>query len=340
MYLDCCGTEYDSRLEDLSFYRGRLIDTISRLIRLARLRGGIDLRCLLAGQFAMDNPARRMGEAPFHLLLEGNCVIESGARRISLGPGDVVLFPRGDAHRVVADRATKAMATAEVAGVAFPTLRTEVTGAGAAEPEVDLFCGHYRFEAGAGELLFGSLPDPLHVSFNADPSEPVRVLTALMRNEAQSDGLGTAAIVSSLCDALLAMVLRSGPGQRLSSGPLWTAVNDESMLNVIATVLQDPARNWTIAEFAGLASMSRATFVRHFDKATGMAVGELVTRIRMMLAAEMLTDSDRPVNAVAAAVGYRSESAFGRAFRLATATTPARFRRNARALDDKGADQD
>jgi AraC family transcriptional activator of mtrCDE len=53
----------------------------------------------------------------------------------------------------------------------------------------------------------------------------------------------------------------------------------------------------------------------------------------------MLTESDRPVSAVAAAVGYRSESAFGRAFRLATATTPARFRRTARSLEEAGADQ-
>jgi AraC family transcriptional activator of mtrCDE len=315
------------------------MDTVSRLIRLARLRGGIDVRCLLAGQFAMDNPARGTGVAPFHFLLEGSCVIESRERRIALGPGDVVLFPRGDAHRVVADRATTTMDTAEVAGVAFPTLRTESPGAEAPEPEIDLFCGHYRFAAGAGELLFGSLPDPLHVSFGADPSEPVRVLSTLMRDEAQVNGLGTAAIVSSLCDVLLAMVLRSGPAQRFSAEPLWTAVTDQYLLNVIDTVLRDPARNWTIAEFATLASMSRATFVRHFDKATGMAVGEFLTRIRMMLAAEMLTESDRPVSAVAAAVGYRSESAFGRAFRLATATTPARFRRKARALDGDDADQ-
>ncbi|MDQ1574959.1 MAG: AraC family transcriptional regulator, activator of mtrCDE [Microbacteriaceae bacterium] len=315
------------------------MDPVSRLIRLARLQGGIDIRCLLAGQFTIDNPARGLGEAPFHLLLKGNCVIESGERRISLRPGDVVLFPRGDPHRVVADQATKAMATAEVAGVSFPTLRTQAEGADAPEPEVDLFCGRYRFAAGAGELLFGSLPDPLHVSFGADPSEPVRVLSALMRDEAQLDGLGTAAIMSSLCDALLAMVLRSGPGQRLSSGPLWTAVNDQDVLNVIDTVLNDPARHWTIAEFAGMASMSRATFVRHFDQATGMAVGEFLAKIRMMLAAEMLTESDRPVSAVAAAVGYRSESAFGRAFRLATATTPARFRRTARSLEEAGADQ-
>jgi AraC family transcriptional activator of mtrCDE len=61
-----------------------------------------------------------------------------------------------------------------------------------------------------------------------------------------------------------------------------------------------------------------------------MAVGEFMTGLRMAIAADMLADGDRTVSAIAAAVGYRSESAFGRAFRLATTTTPARFRANAR----------
>ncbi|MFF3563790.1 helix-turn-helix domain-containing protein [Streptomyces sp. NPDC002574] len=61
-----------------------------------------------------------------------------------------------------------------------------------------------------------------------------------------------------------------------------------------------------------------------------MNAGEFVTRLRMLLAADLLTGTDRPVGAVAAAVGYGSESAFGRAFRVATGTTPARLRRSAR----------
>jgi AraC family transcriptional activator of mtrCDE len=75
--------------------------------------------------------------------------------------------------------------------------------------------------------------------------------------------------------------------------------------------------------------MSRATFVRHFSRAAGMAVGEFLTRLRMVIAADMLTDSDRPVSVISGAVGYRSESAFGRAFRLATGSTPAQFRKAA-----------
>jgi steroid delta-isomerase-like uncharacterized protein len=126
------------------------------------------------------------------------------------------------------------------------------------------------------------------------------------------------------------MVLRSSPRRRVSDGVVWTSVDDAAVLDVIGAVLREPGRDWTIAEFAKRAAMSRATFIRHFSHATGMAVGEFMTGLRMAIAADMLADGDRSVSAIAAAVGYRSESAFGRAFRLATATTPARFRANAR----------
>ena len=59
-----------------------------------------------------------------------------------------------------------------------------------------------------------------------------------------------------------------------------------------------------------------------------MTVGTFLTHVRMMIAADLLTGTDRTVAAVAAEVGYHSESAFSRAFRLAGGSTPARFRRN------------
>ncbi|GII42024.1 cupin domain-containing protein [Planotetraspora phitsanulokensis] len=298
------------------------MDPVSHLIRLARLRGAVDKRCLLAGDTTIDNGTRPAGEAPFHLLLEGECTLELADRSLDLVPGDVVLLPRGRAHRVHTRGRGPRRALVEEAGGAFPTARSQ----GAAS-EIDLFCGHFAFGPGAGELLFQSLPDPLHVSFGAEAGEPVRMLSALMRSEAQNDGPGTTAIVISLCDALLAMVLRSTSNRRLAGDALWTAVDDERLRAVVDAVLGDPGRDWTIPEFAGLAAMSRATFIRRFTRATGMTVGDFLTRVRMITAAELLTAGDRPVGAVAAEVGYRSESAFGRAFREATGTTPARFRR-------------
>jgi AraC family transcriptional activator of mtrCDE len=295
------------------------------MIRLARLQGRVDVRCLLAGQFVLDNPARRPHEAPFHLLLEGRCVVAFAGGRIQLQPGDLVMFPRGTAHRVLSDRDGRQTATVKEPGSAFPTLRTS-----GAETDIDLFCGQYTLAPGAGTLLFQTLPDPLHVSLGTDPHEPARVLSALMRQEAQANGPGTAAIVSSLCDALLAMVLRGAPARRLSQGTLWTSTDDQAVTRAVEAVLREPEREWTMAGLAALAAMSRATFIRHFTSATGMAVGEFLTQIRMMIAADLLIDTERPVSAIATAVGYRSDSAFGRAFRMATDTTPTQFRRDAR----------
>jgi AraC family transcriptional activator of mtrCDE len=308
------------------------MDTVSRLIRLARTEGSVDVRCLLAGQIVRDHPVSRPRMAPFHLLLRGRCTVEYDGRMIQMRAGDVVLFPRGGPHKVRVEYGDQPVEAFEESGSAFPTLRSK-----SAETVVDLFCGHYMLAPGAGELLFRTLPEPLHVSFGTGAGDPVRMISELMRAEADADGPGAAAVVSSLCDALLAMVLRSSPGRRVSDDVLWTAVDDEAVVDVIDAVLRDPGRDWSIAEFAGRAAMSRATFIRRFSGATGMAVGEFMTGLRMAIAADMLAEGDRSVSAIATAVGYRSESAFGRAFRLATGSTPARFRANARSTTPRKA---
>jgi AraC family transcriptional activator of mtrCDE len=188
---------------------------------------------------------------------------------------------------------------------------------------------HYAYSPGAGDLLFNSLPDPLHVSFDGRACEPMRLLSTLMRTEAQQNGSGTEAILSSLCDALLTMVLRSAPGRRLNGGgKLWTAVEDERLYNAICAVIHDPGHRWTIRELASRANMSRASFIRHFDHHTGMTVGDILGNIRMMVAADLLAGSDKPIASIATDVGYQSVSAFGRNFRDATGSSPARFRRD------------
>jgi AraC family transcriptional regulator, activator of mtrCDE len=281
------------------------MDVVSQLIRLARLQGTIDRPGLVAGRASLDLPASAC-TAPVHVLLAGEAKLELPGRTIELVAGDVVVLPRGQAHRVHAE------------------------GAPGESTEIDLFSGHYAYRPGAGELLFSSLPDPLHVSFDGRACEPMRLLSTLMRTEAQQDAPGKQAILSALCDALLAMVLRSAPGRRLNGGKLWTAVEDERLHSAICAVLDDPGHRWTIPELAGRACMSRASFIRHFDHNTGMTVGDFLVRTRMMIAADLLAGSDKTIGSIATDVGYRSVSAFGRSFRAATGSSPARFRRDTR----------
>jgi AraC family transcriptional activator of mtrCDE len=251
-------------------------------------------------------------------------MLQAGTDLLELAAGDVVVIPGGAAHRVTTAGPDPVSGTAESAGDAFVTTRS----AQDRPAVIDLFCGHYTFGAGAGALLLRSLPDPLHVSFGHSPEgqEVLGMLSALMRGEALREGDGTAAILSALSTALLAMVLRTSRGVH-TSATLWTAAGDERIAGVVERVLADPGDAWSIERLSRSAAMSRATFLRHFGRSVGMTVGEFLGQARLMTATELLVTTDATVASVAAQVGYRSESAFSRSFRSAIGTTPARFRR-------------
>lgn len=300
------------------------MDAVSRLLSMTQLGANIDKRCLLSGATQMDAAGAGEQEAPFHLLLEGECQLVIGRRVIQMQPGDVVLLPGGASHRIITPGTGRRRGITEIAGDAFATIHSSRGGAAV----IDLFCGHYTFDAGAGAVLFGSLPDPLCVSFGqcADSTEMLSMLSAMMRNEAKHERKGSAVILSALATVLLTMMLRSasGPG---ATATLWTAVADQRIAQAIESVVLAPGADWSIDRLSRAATMSRATFLRHFAAETGMTVGAFLTRLRVMAGADLLTTSDATVATVAGQVGYRSESAFSRAFRAETGTTPARFRR-------------
>jgi AraC-like DNA-binding protein len=93
---------------------------------------------------------------------------------------------------------------------------------------------------------------------------------------------------------------------------------------------QRPGEPWTIDTLAREVSVSRATLARRFGTLVGETPLAYLTRWRMDLAAQRLRDSDATVGAIAAAVGYRSEYAFSRAFTRHRGMAPGRYRRQAR----------
>lgn len=273
----------------------------------------------------MDVAPSGQREAPFHVLLDGSCTLQVDNTLLALRPGDVVLIPSGSPHHVVTAGNGPTGGTVETTGDAFVTTRSAFDDT----PVIDLFCGHYSFGAGAGAVLLETLPDPVHVSFGTSvESDALQMLSAMMRSEAQGEADGSAAILSALCTVLLAMVLRASSAAR-PGVTLWTATSDERIAAAVEVVLQDPGAAWSVERLSQVSAMSRATFLRRFARSTGMTVGGFLARVRLMSAAELLLTTDLTVAAVAARVGYRSESAFSRVFRATVGTTPARFRRTA-----------
>ncbi|MFE4468092.1 cupin domain-containing protein [Leifsonia sp. NPDC056824] len=301
------------------------MDEISQLLRIARLEARLDTRCLLGGSTTMEPGPRAPREIPFHVLLEGECDLEVGGTLHHMTAGDVVIVTTGERHRIIT-AGTGPKRSIAIRDSATFSIKTSDDDR---EPVIDLFCGHYTVGAGAGAILFGSLPAPTHVSLFNDTRgrHTLGGLSELMRAEAEHDGTGSAAIMSAFCTVLIALVLRTAAATPNAHGRLWTAVPDPHISQIIQEILARPADRWSLEGLAAQSSMSRATLIRRFRTATGMTFGQFLTRARLMIAADLLDNSDRNIAVVAAEVGYQSESAFTRAFRSATGQTPSDFRR-------------
>jgi AraC family transcriptional activator of mtrCDE len=303
------------------------MDTLSRLIDLARPQASLDLRCLLTGGFDIDHAPMEAGVAPFHLVLDGACVVETaGGGQVALHAGDFVLFPRGAAHRVrdVGRAAATAPLTLSHDGM-LPLRRNDGGDAGA---DLDLLCGRFVYAPGSSALLLNALPDPFHVSLvGVQTLGALQTVIALMRAEAEQRQPGALAIVTALSHALFAMALRAHGEQNASTPGVLTLLADARLGASVQGMLSAPERAWTIAELGELAAMSRATYARHFNERAGMTVMDFLTQIRMTIACDLLLRTQRSAAEIGEAVGYQSEAAFGKAFQQSVGVTPGRYRR-------------
>lgn len=68
------------------------------------------------------------------------------------------------------------------------------------------------------------------------------------------------------------------------------------------------------------------TLARRLLAETGQRWGEILRRMRMIRAIEMLAETDLAVTEIALSVGYQSLSAFNASFRSFTGQTPTAYR--------------
>lgn len=315
------------------------MDTLSRLLDLARPQASLDLRCLLSGAFDIDHAPMEAGIAPFHLVLGGACVIETvDGAQVALQAGDFMLFPRGAAHRVrdVQRSAGGAPVTLGDDGM-LPVRRNDGRDAGnnsgtdngnPAPAGVDLLCGRFVYAPGPSALLLNALPDPLHVSLEgARTVGALQTMIGLMRDEAARRQPGALAIVTAMSQALFAMALRVHGERNAASAGVLALLADARLGASVQGMLSAPERAWTIAELGDLAAMSRATYARRFNERAGITVMDFLTQIRMTLACDLLRRTQRSAAEIGEAVGYQSEAAFGKAFAQSVGVTPGRYRR-------------
>ena len=92
------------------------------------------------------------------------------------------------------------------------------------------------------------------------------------------------------------------------------------------------AENWTVEELSREAAISRSALAERFTQLVGEAPMRYLANWRMQLAKQLLREGAHSIQEVATRVGYESEAAFNRAFKRATGSPPATWRRRASSL--------
>jgi AraC-like DNA-binding protein len=138
---------------------------------------------------------------------------------------------------------------------------------------------------------------------------------------------GAMALTSALMKACLVVLLRRHLQSSRRTGTPPALFSDARIGRAIAAILDCPSADHSVTSLAREAGMSRSAFARDFRATLGVTPMEFVARIRLNLARRLLVSTVRPVEAIAAEVGFKSRSHFSRVFKDHYGTDPSTFRR-------------
>jgi len=330
-------------------------DTLSDVLRAVRLRGAVFYYIEGVSPWVAEAPAaceiipaimagvEHMIE--FHGIVRGSCYAALvGEPAVRLNEGDVIMFPRGDAHIMSSAPGMRA----EVVDKAFYftprprqlpfalTLTTEgVTTAtldGGGVEQVTVVCGFLGCDARPFNPLLDALPRVLHVSSThlGDDSLTSQFLRAAVL-ESSRRRPGGEAVLELMSKMMFVDVLRRYIDSLPPEQRGWLAgARDHAIGRALACMHGRPGENWTVERLAEETALSRSVFHDRFVYFVGQPPMQYLARWRMQVAAGLLRESNAKLIDIALEVGYESEAAFSRAFKRFVGVSPGTWRRPGR----------
>lgn len=307
------------------------LDWLSRLLEMTPVRGQLDLRCQYGAPWRIDQEAFAEGEMAYHIVLDGSASLAElgGVSPQRLEAGDILLITNGEAHTL--HDGSGARPKPASSRIAANLVMSQNSGDGG---RLDMLCGRFVLMPPHARLLRRYLPTRLIVhtggmttTRDKESGAALHGLIALMQAETGADHLGGRAMLAALSTALFTLTLRFASETREAPPGLLALAGYPRLAPALDAMFHDPGHPWTLPLLAARCNMSRATFVRLFQEKLRMSASELLTDVRMMVSANELRATTVSTAAIAEAVGYQSEAAFQRAFKLHMGTTPSRWRK-------------
>jgi AraC-like DNA-binding protein len=323
-----------------------VVDALSEVLKIVKLSGALFFNaefsapwCVASSESSRIAPLLCPGADHliiYHYLADGRAYAQlpDGSRR-DLGPGDVVIFPHGDAHTLGNGLGKPVEALKVFAKHLSNSLEIARYGGGG---EITKFvCGFMACDPGLSDVVLAGLPSMFVVNIAQDPAgQWLANSIQFSVREAGKAGTGSDVVLARLSEVLfietLRRFIRDMPDERKG----WLAgARDPVIGEALALLHKNPARPWTIANLAHQVGVSRTRFAERFRHFLGETAMAYLTRWRLKLAAEILVSSNANIAEIAAEVGYASEAAFNRVFKREFGCPPAQFRRSRRMRDGK-----
>lgn len=306
-------------------------DLLTQILLGLRLEGVEYGRCLMRAPWAIAFPARK--EARFHFVARGSCWLKTpGSDWVQLNPGDAVLLPRGSAHVLASAPDLPAV---EIDSISRRAVAEDIylVGAEAGEmvdpPDV-MFCGAMRFNLDPLHPLLAMMPDAMRANDLARRDPTVPTLLEAMEREVALDRIGACGILARLADVLAASIIRAWVECACNDASGWiAAVQCPGIGKVIAAIHNEPERDWSVPELAGLMGASRSRFAEAFTKTVGESPAKYVAKVKMFQARRWIAHEGMRVAVAADRLGYDSEASFSRAFKRIVGQPPGALRRSA-----------
>jgi AraC-like DNA-binding protein len=311
------------------------MDALSDLLRVVRLDGAFFYAVEAAEPWSVESAGaedlspRILPTAEhliwYHIVTKGRCYAGLSADdQVELAPGDVLIFPHGDAYVMSSARGLR---SGKGVHSSAPARYPDTVVLGNQGPRVTSFvCGFLGCDRRPFNPLLAALPRLMHM--RGMSSGWLGGFTRQLTEESRLGRPGADCILTRLAELMFIEVLRRyldglPPGQ---TG--WLAGLRDDLVGRALTLLHgQPGRPWTLAELARESASSRSNLSRQFTLLVGQPPMQYLTRWRMQVAANLLRQNTAKVANVAAEVGYDSEAAFSRAFKRATGLAPGQFRR-------------
>jgi AraC-like DNA-binding protein len=314
------------------------MDPLSDVLSLLKLRNYVSGGFEAGRDWSMS--FRQHEGIKFYAVVSGECwlSVDGVHEPVHLTSGDCFLLPRGRPFRLASDLglisvdAMTVFATAKAGGI------TSFNGGG----DFLSVGGHFALTGDHAGVLSGVLPPIVHIRDESDKAV-LRWCVDRMRQELREPQPGGFLVAQQLATMMLVQGLRlhlteAANGQ---TGVGWLfALANKRMAAAIAAMHDDPARRWTLQSLAECAGMSRTVFTLKFKETVGVSPMDYLTRWRMLLAGDRLTNSNAPVSSIAQSLGYESESAFSTAFKRVMGCSPRQYSRGHGAVADAYSDRE